>query len=139
MANRITLSDVAQHAGVSVSTVSFVLNRRPGSRIPEETPEAVRASARELGYTPDSNARGLRTGRSEALGFISDEVTVTRYASAMIRGIIDVAEKQDHVILMAETDRESKAMARAVLKRAGFDGDLFYWISTSWLAPVVSA
>lgn len=114
MARKITLADVARRCGLSVSAVSFVLSNRPDSRIPEATAERVRAAARELGYAPDRNARGLRTGRSEALGFISDEVTVTRYASAMIRGILDASEASSHAVLMAETDHQAERVEHAV-------------------------
>lgn len=114
MGKRITLADVAARTGLSASTVSMVLNNRPGSRIPEATAERVREVAEELGYAPDRTARGLRTGRSEALGFISDEVTITRYASAMVRGILDAAEERNHAILMAETDNQARRIDNAV-------------------------
>lgn len=124
MTRRITLADVARRAGLSASTVSFVLNDRPGSRIPQETAERVRAAARELGYTPDHQARGLKTGRSATLGFISDEVTVTRYASGMIPGILDTAEARHHGVLMTETGhRESRVRdAVADLRSRRIDG-----------------
>lgn len=114
MTRRITLSDVARRAGVSVSTVSFVLNDRPGSRIPETTAANVRAAAQALGYTPDHYARGLKTGRSKAIGFISDEVTVTRYASAMIRGILNVGEANQHAVFIAETGHGERELVRAI-------------------------
>ena len=114
LAKRITLADVAASAGLSTSTVSMVLNDRPGSRIPEATAARVRRVAKDLGYAPDRTARGLRTGRSEALGFISDEVTVTRYASAMVRGILDAAELSSHAVLMAETDNQPRRVENAI-------------------------
>lgn len=114
MGKRITLADVAARAGVSVATVSFVLNDRPGSRIPPATAERVREAASDLGYAVDQTARGLRTGRSEVLGFISDEVTLTRYASAMIRGILNVGERRRHAVLMAETDHHPKRVEDAI-------------------------
>ena len=114
MNKRITLAVLAARTGLSASTVSMVLNNRPGSRIPEATAERVRAIAEELGYAPDRTARGLRTGRSEALGFISDEVTITRYASAMVRGILDAAEACNHAVLMAETDNHPRRLENAI-------------------------
>lgn len=114
MAKRITLADIAARTGLSASTVSMVLNNRPGSRIPEATAQRVREIAQELGYAPDRTARGLRTGRSEALGFISDEVTVTRFASAMVRGILDAAEASNHSVLMAETDNQPHRVENAI-------------------------
>lgn len=99
---RVTLTQVAKKAGYSASTVSLVLNNRPGTRIPEETAKHIRRVARSLGYKPDVAARGLRTGRSEAIGFISNEVTVTRFASAMITGVVETSQDRNHAVLMAE-------------------------------------
>lgn len=114
MARRITLADVAKEAGVSPSTVSFVLNDRPNSRIAAETAERVRTVARQMGYAADRQARGLKTGRSGAVGFVSDEVTVTRYSSAMIRGILGVGDARNYAVLMAETGREVDRVSEMV-------------------------
>lgn len=61
---RVSSKDVAQAAGVSRTTVSFVLNDRPDMAIPEATRRRVWAAARELGYSPSPEARALRFGRS---------------------------------------------------------------------------
>lgn len=114
VSKRTTMADVAAHLGVSVATVSMALSDRPDSRIPEETKERVRTAAAELGYAPNAAARSLRTGRSRSIGFISDEVMITRFASAMIRGVLDVADERGHAVLMAETDRRPDRLVRAV-------------------------
>ena len=67
VADRVTMKDVAHAAGVSPSTVSFVLNDTPGQSIRESTRERVRAAARELGYAPQGMARALREGRSRTV------------------------------------------------------------------------
>lgn len=61
---RVTLRDVADAAGVSVSTVSYVLNDRAGTRISDETRDRVKRAANDLGYEVNSLARAVRTGRS---------------------------------------------------------------------------
>lgn len=66
---RVTSTDVARRAGVSRATVSYVLNEAPDQSISEATREAVRRAARELGYRPNSNARSLRSGRSDIVLF----------------------------------------------------------------------
>ena len=118
MARRVTLADVAERAGVSKTAVSLVLNERPGSRLSAQLADRVRAAAAELDYRPNPAARTLRRGTSQVIGFISDEVTITRYASAMIRGALDVAQQHEHTVLIAETgtnrDRRERAL-RAVL------------------------
>ena len=61
---RVTSADVAALAGVSRSTVSYVLNGSSRNNFSAETVERVRAAAAELAYTPNAAARALRTGKS---------------------------------------------------------------------------
>lgn len=112
--SRATLADVAALSGMSKSAVSMILNDRPGSRLSAEAAERVRAAAAELDYRPNPAAQTLRSGKTRAIGFISDEVTITRYASNMIVGALAVANAHDHTVLIAETSRRPGAMEEAI-------------------------
>jgi LacI family transcriptional regulator len=100
---RVTLTDVAQRAGLSVTAASLVLNRQPGTRLSEDAHQRVFAAAEELGYRPNIAARSLRTQKTAALAFISDIIATTRFAGDMIRGALDAAREHGHVLLIAET------------------------------------
>lgn len=76
------MKEVAQRAGVSVSTVSLVLNGRDSGRVKTEIAQRVRDTASALDYRPNPLARSLRTSRTRMLGFISMEVATTPYAGA---------------------------------------------------------
>ena len=114
MARRPTLADVADRAGLSKTAVSLVLNNRPNSRLSADAQQRVRDAALALNYRPNPAARSLRIGKTRTVGFISDDVTVTRYASAMIRGLLDVAEDQDHTVVIAETGSSTRRMQQAL-------------------------
>jgi len=117
---RTTLADVAALAGVSPTAASLVLNDKPGSRLAADTAGRIRAAAEKLDYRPNPAARSLRVGKTQTVAFLSDDVTVTRYASAMIRGLLDVAEKHGHTVLIAETGnnpRRLRSALRAMLDR----------------------
>ena len=114
MVKRITLGDVARAAGVSTATVSMALNGKPGSRIPAATVEKVRRAARELGYRPNAAARALKTGKTGMLGFVSDEVTITRFASPMISGMLEFAEQAGLSVMMAETAHKDVQLESAI-------------------------
>jgi LacI family transcriptional regulator len=86
-----TIGDVARLAGVSPTTVSFVLNDVVGSGISEPTRMRVRASAREIRYRPNATARLLRTDRSHAIGFVTDEIASTPFAGDVIKGAQEAA------------------------------------------------
>ncbi|MBP2326653.1 DNA-binding LacI/PurR family transcriptional regulator [Kibdelosporangium banguiense] len=70
---RITSADVAREAGLSRSTVSYVLNDTPNQTIPDATRKRVLDAATKLGYAPSAAARTLRSGRSDVvLGLVPD-------------------------------------------------------------------
>jgi len=96
-----TLKDVARAAGVSVTTVSVVLNdRRDGIRVPDATRRRVQQAAEDLGYRANILARSLRTQQSRTIGFISDEVTTTPFAVAMLAAAQDEAARHGHLLFV---------------------------------------
>lgn len=113
MKKRATQADVAREAGLSVTTVSLVLNGRPNTRISSDASRRVREAARRLDYSPDPTARGLRTGRTHTLGFVSEDVTVTRFASDMIRGVLQEGATRNHTVLLAECGEDQNALDKA--------------------------
>ena len=70
---RVSIIDVAKKAGVSIATVSRVINRNGGYS--KETEERVRKTIEECGFTPNVNAIGLRTNRSNSIGVIVPDIT----------------------------------------------------------------
>ena len=114
MNKRPTLADVAERAGLSKTAVSLVLNDRPGSRLSADAVARIHEAARELDYRPNAQARSLRLGTTGTVGFISDDVTVTRFASAMIRGLLDSADERDRGVLIAETFKRPKQLRKAM-------------------------
>ena len=70
----ISIKDIAKEAGVSICTVSLVLNNKDRNRVSKAVAQRVRETAQSMGYKPNSVARTLRTSRSYALGFITDEI-----------------------------------------------------------------
>ena len=65
---RITITDVASRAGVSISAVSFALNGRPG--LAEETRQRILDVAHEMGWSPSQRARSLAVSRAFAVGLV---------------------------------------------------------------------
>lgn len=114
MAKRVTLSDVARRAGLSPAAASMILNGRPDTRLSEEAHNRVNTAAAELGYRPNLAARSLRTEKTQTIGFVSDQVATTRFASGLIKGALDAAEKADHVVLVTETGGDPRREAAAI-------------------------
>lgn len=86
-ARRPTSSDVAREAGVSRSTVSYVLNNTPHQKIPADTRERVLDAASRLGYAPSAAARALRSGRSELVLCLLPDWPIGSFASRFLQEI----------------------------------------------------
>jgi LacI family transcriptional regulator len=103
MAKRATAREVAERAGVSRTTVSFVLNNVPGIRISEETRQSVLAAARALDYHPNATARSMVTGKTHIIGFVLrqdlDQAFADRFVPTVLIGISAAASEQNYKVL----------------------------------------
>ena len=102
---RATLADVARLAGVSGTTVSYIVNGRADEmRISVETQQRVREAVSELHYRPNRSARSLRTRTTKTIGVITDFVASGMFASRMLSGANAAARALDHVLVISETE-----------------------------------
>ncbi|MBU5590250.1 LacI family transcriptional regulator [Clostridium sp. MSJ-4] len=108
----VTISDIAQKAGVSLATVSRVLN--DSGYVKEETREKVLKVIKELNYTPSAIARSLSKNKTNTVGVIVPEIT-NPFFGEVIKGITQVAEENGLNIILCDTD-ESKEKELKALK-----------------------
>lgn len=123
------IRDVARVAGVSVTTVSHVLNDSPIARVSGTTRARVHEVASELGYGPNRMAQGLRTQRSRMIGLISEEVATTPHAGRIILGAQAAARKAGFTLVVINADHdaseESKKLDVEALIDSQVDGILY--------------
>jgi LacI family transcriptional regulator len=102
---RPTQADVARLAGVSVATVSYVINNQSGGKVQvgEETRRRVLEAVQQLGYQPNAAARTLRTRRTQLLAVMVPDLTNPFYP-LLIRGAQGAAEREDYQILVCDTN-----------------------------------
>jgi LacI family transcriptional regulator len=127
MATKVTIRDVAAEAGVSVTTVSHVLNHFSGARVSDDTRERVQAAARRLGYAANGLARGLRLQRSQTLGLLSDEIATTPYAGRIILGAQETASARGWLLILLTTGNDPHVEQREIraLAQHRADGVLY--------------
>ncbi len=127
MTGRATIHDVARLAGVSLTTVSNVLNGTKTARIAETTRSKVEQAAAELRYTPSRVARGLRLQRTQILGMVSDYLATIPHASEMLLGAQEAALKRGYHILLLNTggQREAEQAAITTLDQLQVDGIIY--------------
>lgn len=127
----IRLKDVARQAGVSITTVSHVVNGT--RRVAPETQARVQRAIAELGYRPDSVARTLRSNRSHTIGMI---VTTANnpFFSEIIRGVEDHCFASGYSLVLCnadDADDKQLAYLQTLLEKR-VDGLI---VMTSWNGP----
>ena len=93
---RVTIYDVAKEAGVSLATVSRVINGSDVVKAP--TREKVEAAINKLGYKPNAIAQGLALQKTTTIGLVVPEASFT-YTGQIINGLIDVAKIYNYNIM----------------------------------------
>lgn len=111
---RATMADVGRLAGVSSSTVSFVLNANSGQTISHRTRKRVMEAVATLDYRPNRTARGLRTRRAETIGLVTDEIAVEPFAGATILGAHEVVWAHGSLLLVVNTTRDRQIMREVI-------------------------
>ncbi|HEY6740695.1 MAG TPA: LacI family DNA-binding transcriptional regulator [Actinopolymorphaceae bacterium] len=119
-----TMHDVARAAGVSVKTVSNVINDFPHVR--QSTRLRVLSAIKELGYRPNLSARGLRSGRTGVIGLAVPDLR-QNYFAELADAVIRVAQKRGLGVLVEQTsgDREREIEAVSGARLSLTDGLLF--------------
>lgn len=115
-----SLKDVAQKAGVSISTASRALGNRPG--LAAETSAHVRKIAAELNYKPNPSARLLAGKSSKVIGIIAPELT-SPYFSALIHEIEPLVQKKGYFLLIMNTEFDRQKELDALQTFCSFNVD----------------
>ncbi len=96
-----SIKDVAAHAGVSVKTVSRILNGFKG--VSPKTVEKVNKAMAELEYYPSAAAQALKGVGAGIVSLITDNLTTTPYSYGIVAGIQDICEKHGLLLMIGET------------------------------------
>ncbi|GGQ86074.1 LacI family DNA-binding transcriptional regulator [Streptomyces flaveolus] len=108
---RVTIPDVARHAGVGQATAARVLGGYGSASA--ATRERVLAAAAELGYSTNAVARSMISGRTHTLGVVVADVENPYFARA-VRGVTDVAAKAGLQVVLANSDENGETEKSAV-------------------------
>lgn len=101
----VTIYDVARAAGVSVATVSHVIN---GTRkVAPDTAARVRRAIEELGYQPNAIAQSLRKRVTYAIGVLVSDITNPFFAH-LVRGVEDAAHAAGYSVIVCNSDEDPK-------------------------------
>lgn len=128
MKNNVTIKDVARLAGVSISTVSRVIN--DSKPVTDEVKQRVLDVIKETGYVPNPLARSLVTKKSNLIGVIIPEVSDS-FVNEILNGVEAVAKMYDYDILLVNTysDKKQELDSIRLLKTKQVEGI----VMVSWI------
>jgi LacI family transcriptional regulator len=101
-----TLREVAKRAGVSIKTVSRIVNNDAG--VTAKTRAAVTPHLAALNYVPNHAARQMRMGTSSIFGLMTDAIATTPYSVDIVRGAQAALEDQHQTLLIASSDGDAE-------------------------------
>ena len=105
------IQDVAKRAGVSIATVSRVLNGR--DHVNENVIARVRAAAQELQYQPSRAARALRANQATIIGLLITDIQ-NPFFTALVRGVEDVAQRNGYSLILCNSDEDPQKEQRYI-------------------------
>ncbi|WP_129408012.1 LacI family DNA-binding transcriptional regulator [Marinitoga lauensis] len=101
--NRISIKDVAKEAGVSISTVSRVINN--SAYVKEELRIRVEKAIKKLNYNPSTIAQSLRRGKTKTIGFVIPDITNPFFPN-IVKGVEDYLKKEGYTLLLSNSDQD---------------------------------
>jgi LacI family transcriptional regulator len=101
----VTIQEVARHAGVSIATVSRVLNHT--ARVTPEVEARVRAAMKELNYQPNRAARSMRANHSQIIGLLITDIQ-NPFFTTLVRGVEDVAQHNGFSLILCNSDEDPR-------------------------------
>ncbi|MFZ9661739.1 MAG: LacI family DNA-binding transcriptional regulator, partial [Chitinophagaceae bacterium] len=120
----VSIKDIANRAGVSTTTVSFVLNgKAKEKRISNDLKDQILAIAAELNYRPNHVARGLRTGKTNTIGLMVEDISNPFFAN-LAKIIEDEADKVGYTVMFCSTENNDQRAGSLLhmLKHRQMDG-----------------
>jgi LacI family transcriptional regulator len=123
------MRDVASTAGVSLKTVSRVVNGEAGVRT--DTAARVEAAIARLGFSRNDLARSLRHGRANALGLVIEDVANPFY-SVIVRSVEDAAHARSHILITGSCEEDPERERELVLRL------LRRWVDALLIVPAGS-
>ena len=121
---RHTMKDVAEHADVSVSTVSYVLNNN--GQVSAERRTRVLNAVRILNYIPNESARNLKRQSSSTIGLVVPDL-VNQFFSVLARGVVHAAAAHDVLVVLcsAENTEVAEGGNARLLRSRRVDGVIY--------------
>lgn len=104
---KISIKDISKELGISTTTISFIINNKAENRISKEVIQKVEDYIQKVGYTPNSSAQTLRTGKSKTIVFMAEDIS-DPFFSAIAKEMEEIAFKNGYKIIYCSTENKKE-------------------------------
>ncbi len=134
---KVSLKVIANQVGVSIATVSLVLNgKNKNGRVSAETSKRILDKAAELNYMPNSLAKGLRMGRSKSIGLIVADISNSFFGTLALH-IQKYAEIEGYIVIIGNTNEELGEMEKMIRFLNAYQIDGLILVPTENSEPLI--
>ena len=132
-----TIREISDRAGVSIATVSKVLNNKSG--VKQETADRILQIADQLNYRPNLDARSLKLGDARTIGIITEEVLAATKTDELIGSFVDIGEAAREVGNICNAYNAIDIDFTVLLTHIGFEEDkkLAAMLDPDWGVDVI--
>ena len=123
-----TLKDVAEAAGVSVATVSYVING--SGSVGSKVKQRVKSTIRQLGYRPNRSAQAMRTGRTKIIGLILPDLR-NPFFPEIAQSVENEARKNGYAVFLIDTQGSKQAELEGISKLIEYGIEGLVWCPTT--------
>ncbi|KEO74682.1 LacI family DNA-binding transcriptional regulator [Anditalea andensis] len=104
---KVSIKDIAKELGVSITTISFVINGKAKNRISEKVIKKIEDYIEKVGYRPNSSAQSLRTGKSQTIVFMAEDIS-DPFFSTVAKEMEGLAFKHGYRIIYCSTENKKE-------------------------------
>lgn len=105
--SKISIKDVARELGLSITTISFIINKKAKNRISDEVIKKVEDYIKKVGYKPNASAQSLRTGKTNTIVFMAEDIS-DPFFSTIAREMEDLAFNNGYKIIYCSTENKKE-------------------------------
>ncbi len=133
---KVTIYDVAREAGLSIATVSRVINGKGG--VTPKSERKIRDAIAKLGYLPDASAQGLASSLVNTIGLVLQGSVSSSYYIQFLDGAEHAARERGFDVLLTSPYGTPEAFSKSIRTRHKVDGVLFTGV-TEYIQPLYDA
>lgn len=104
---KISMKDISKELGISITTISFIINKKAENKISKEVIKKVEDYIEKVGYKPNSSAQSLRTGKSKTIVFMAEDIS-DPFFSAIAKQMEEIAFNNGYKIIYCSTENKKE-------------------------------